>query len=108
MYGERGFEIVGVEFPAFSHYSEEDRREALSNFAKEVGINYVVLMGGHADDPMADFPNLKNAGIFPTSIFIGRDGKVHTVHSGFYEGDVPMYEALIEKLLGDSGTQEKL
>ena len=108
MYGERGFEIVAVEFPAFSRESEEKRQELLANFAKEVGINYLVLMGGHADDIMGDFPNLRNAGVLPTNIFIGRDGKVHRVHAGFYEGDVPTYEALIEKLLGDSDFEETL
>lgn len=99
MYGERGFEIIAIEFPALSQNSEEERRQALANFVNEVGINYTVLMGGHASDLTADLPNLTNASDFPTNIFIGRSGKVHSIRTGFYEGDIPEYEALIEKLL---------
>ena len=99
MYEERGFEIVAIEFPSLMRDSEEERREILANFVEEVGINYMVLLGGHASDVGADLPTLMNADVFPTNIFVGRDGTVHSIRSGFYEGDVPMYESLIESLL---------
>lgn len=103
MYGERGFEIVAIEFPVLPRNSEEERRVALSQFVEDVGINYTILMGGHPDDLPLELPTLKNAMAFPTNIFIGRDGKVHSIHSGFYEGDVSKYEELIEKLLAEQG-----
>lgn len=99
MYGDRGFEIIAIEFPALSSGNEDERRRALSDFAEAAGINYTILLGGHSSDVTADLPDLKNASGFPTNIFIGRDGKVHSITTGFYEGDVSKYEALIEKLL---------
>ncbi len=102
MYGERGFEIIAIEFPVLVNDSEDERRKALARFAEEVGINYTVLLGGHADDLTADLPNLVNTNNFPTNIFIGRNGKVHSIRTGFYEGDIPEYEELIQKLLNAS------
>lgn len=99
IYGARGFEIVAIEFPAMAHKTDEERRESLSKFAEEVGINYTVLLGGHSGDVAADLPTLVNASAFPTNIFIGRDGKVQSIHQGFYEGDVATYEAVIERML---------
>jgi thiol-disulfide isomerase/thioredoxin len=100
MYGERGFEIVAIEFPALSTKTDEERRVALSKFAEEVGINYRILLGVSAGSVQDELPGLRNAGGFPTNVFIGRDGTVDVIHTGFYEGDVPTYEAIIERLLG--------
>lgn len=107
MYGERGFEIVAIEFPALSTKTDEERRVALSEFAKEVGINYQILMGTHAESVQEELPELRNAGGFPTNVFIARDGTVDVVHTGFYEGDVPSYEAIIERLLGPATTDSE-
>lgn len=98
-YGEQGFEIVGIEYPAYSLSTDEERRQLLKGFAEETGINYTILLGSHSDSVLDDLSTLRNFKGFPTSIFIDRDGVVVETQQGFYEGDVPRYKALIESLL---------
>ncbi|MFP6584966.1 MAG: TlpA disulfide reductase family protein [Candidatus Hydrogenedentota bacterium] len=103
-YGDRGFEIIGIEYPAYSWNSEKERRQLLQGFSDEVGINYRILLGTHPESVMDDLPNLRNFKGFPTSIFVDRNGKVVHTQQGFYEGDIPRYEALIESLLEEAPT----
>ena len=63
-YGPQGLQIVGV---AMDEASKED----IAKFAKEMGVNYPVLLGKEAvGDQYGGVPAL------PESFFIGRDGKI--------------------------------
>jgi thiol-disulfide isomerase/thioredoxin len=63
-YGPQGFQIVGV---AMDDSSKED----ITKFAKDMGVNYPVLLGKEAvGDEYGGVPAL------PESFFIGRDGKI--------------------------------
>jgi cytochrome c-type biogenesis protein len=63
-YGPEGLQIVGV---AMDDASKED----IAKFAKEMGVNYPVLLGKEAvGDEYGGVPAL------PESFFIGRDGKI--------------------------------
>jgi len=63
-YGPQGLQIVGV---AMDDSSKED----IAKFAKEMGVNYPVLIGKEAvGDAYGGVPAL------PESFFIGRDGKI--------------------------------
>jgi thiol-disulfide isomerase/thioredoxin len=63
-YGPRGLQIVGV---AMDDSSKED----IAKFAKDMGVNYPVLIGKEAvGDEYGGVPAL------PESFFIGRDGKI--------------------------------
>ena len=63
-YGGRGLQIVGV---AMDDASKED----IAKFAKDMGVNYPILIGKEAvGDEYGGVPAL------PESFFIGRDGKV--------------------------------
>jgi thiol-disulfide isomerase/thioredoxin len=63
-YGPQGLQIVGV---AMDDSSKED----IAKFAKEMGVNYPVLIGKEAvGDEYGGVPAL------PESFFIGRDGKI--------------------------------
>jgi thiol-disulfide isomerase/thioredoxin len=63
-YGPQGLQIVGV---AMDDSSKED----IAKFAKEMGVNYPVLLGKEAvGDEYGGVPAL------PESFFIGRDGKI--------------------------------
>ena len=63
-YGPQGFQIVGV---AMDDSSKED----IAKFAKEMGVNYPVLLGKEAvGEEYGGVPAL------PESFFIGRDGKI--------------------------------
>src|SRR5262249_48023671 len=63
-YGDQGLQIIGV---AMDDASKED----IAKFAKDMGINYPILIGKESvGDQYGGVPNL------PESFFIGRDGKV--------------------------------
>jgi thiol-disulfide isomerase/thioredoxin len=63
-YGSQGLQIVGV---AMDDSSKED----IAKFAKDMGVNYPVLLGKEAvGDAYGGVPAL------PESFFIGRDGKI--------------------------------
>ncbi|HTW58943.1 MAG TPA: TlpA disulfide reductase family protein [Terriglobales bacterium] len=63
-YGSQGLQIVGV---AMDDSSKED----IAKFAKDMGVNYPVLIGKEAvGDEYGGVPAL------PESFFIGRDGKI--------------------------------
>ncbi len=63
-YGPEGLQIVGV---AMDDASKED----IAKFAKDMGVNYPVLIGKEAvGDAYGGIPAL------PESFFIGRDGKI--------------------------------
>ena len=107
-YGPQGFEIIGIEFPIAESDSLEERAENLKEFAKEIGINYTILMGTQAEQNavVRELPELRDFSSFPTTIFIGRDGKVAEVTQGFYEGDVPRYRDLVEGLLAEEYSRD--
>jgi len=63
-YGDQGLQIVGV---AMDDASKED----IAKFAKDMGVNYPVLIGKESvGDQYGGVPAL------PESFFIGRDGKI--------------------------------
>jgi thiol-disulfide isomerase/thioredoxin len=63
-YGPQGLQVVGV---AMDDSSKED----IAKFAKDMGVNYPVLLGKEAvGDAYGGVPAL------PESFFIGRDGKI--------------------------------
>jgi thiol-disulfide isomerase/thioredoxin len=63
-YGPQGLQIVGVAM-------DDSGKEDIAKFAKEMGVNYPVLLGKEAvGDAYGGVPAL------PESFFIGRDGKI--------------------------------
>jgi thiol-disulfide isomerase/thioredoxin len=63
-YGPKGFQIVGV---AMDDASTED----IAKFAKEMGVNYPVLIGKESVGQ-----SYGGVGVLPTTYFIDRDGKL--------------------------------
>ncbi len=77
----RGLEIVGLMFeldddPALA-------RPRVGTFIKRYGIQYPMLLAGTPDDINQKIPQLVNFGAYPTTIYLGRDGRVRSVHAGF-------------------------
>jgi thiol-disulfide isomerase/thioredoxin len=86
-YHARGLEIVGLMF-------ENDPDPKVSGarvqaFMKRYGTPYPMLLAGTMTaSPTTKtineaLPQLVNFGAYPTSIFLGRDGRVRSVHAGF-------------------------
>lgn len=106
-YRDRGLEIVGLAYE-FTGDPERDRR-LVRRFAERHGIEYPLLLAGVSDKAAAGetLPDLTAVLAYPTTVFIGRDGKVRKIHSGFagpgtgrhHDELVAELEAAIEELL---------
>jgi thiol-disulfide isomerase/thioredoxin len=107
-YKADGLEVVAL---AFEYTGDAQRDlEQLKIFDKRHNISYPMLLAGSTDEGEINrkLPQLVNFGAYPTTIFIGRDGLVKRIHTGF-EGRATgdrftklktEYEELIKKLLG--------
>lgn len=108
-YQARGLEIVGLAFE-LSGDPEHDRR-AVRRFQERFGIDFPLLISDAADPSEVGevLPDLSAIKAYPTTVFIGRDGKVRRIHSGFAGPGAGRHhaqqraelEALIEKLLDE-------
>lgn len=106
---DQGLEIVGL---AFEYTGKPDRdREQVRRFAARHAIDYPLLLAGTSDKSKAAavLPDLTRVAAFPTTIFIGRDGKVRKIHSGFagpgtgrhHAELVAELESLIQQLIAE-------
>jgi thiol-disulfide isomerase/thioredoxin len=71
-YGPQGLEIVGVAL-------DDSGKDAISKFAKDMGVNYTILQG---QDAVGDAYGAMG---LPTSFFIDRNGKIVESASGLLE-----------------------
>ena len=77
----RGLEVVGLFF-------ENDADLALVRprvlaFIKRYSVPFPILVPGTTDEAAAKLPQLVNFGVYPTTIILGRDGRVRSIHAGF-------------------------
>lgn len=79
-YHGRGLEVVGLSFEEAAQLKNPVRLKA---FIKKYGIQYTVLLPGEPKELQAKLPQAANLSSFPTSFFLGRDGRVRSVHAGF-------------------------
>jgi thiol-disulfide isomerase/thioredoxin len=107
----KGLEIVNLDFERGDPETDTPRLRA---FIAHYGITYPVLVGGTTDQLAEAIPQAVNLNCWPTSFFLGRDGKVKEIHAGFagpgntvghaeLERDVT---ALVEKLLAEPRPDE--
>ena len=106
-YRDRGLEIVGLAY----EMTGDRERDALfvKKFADRHGITFPLLLAGTSDKGLASetLPDLSGVLAYPTLIFIGRDGQVEAIHTGFsgpatgddYTNLKTRYIELIESLL---------
>jgi thiol-disulfide isomerase/thioredoxin len=83
-YRKRGLEIVGLAYEV-SGDTSVDRRQ-VRRYREKFGIPFPLLLAGVNDTEAAaaTLPQLQGFTSFPTTIFLGRDGKVRRIHAGFY------------------------
>lgn len=82
-YGSRGLELVGLAFEMTGDV-ERDRR-FVGRYAQRYGIEFPLLLAGTSDkaEASAVLPALTGIVSFPTTVLIGRDGKVRRIYNGF-------------------------
>jgi peroxiredoxin len=79
-YHARGLEIVDLSFEEGDQLKDPTRLRA---FVKKYGIPYPVLVAGEPSELNAKLPQAVNLNAWPTTFFLGRDGRVRSVHAGF-------------------------
>jgi thiol-disulfide isomerase/thioredoxin len=79
-YHDRGFEVVSLSFEEAAQLQNPTRLRA---FIKHYGIHYTVLVPGEPKDASEKLPQTVNLNSFPTTFFVGRDGRVRGAHAGF-------------------------
>jgi thiol-disulfide isomerase/thioredoxin len=79
-YRDKGLAIVALDFEEPEQQGSLEREKA---FVKQYGVKYTYLIAGAPSDMWEKVPQLNNLNTWPATIFIGRDGKVKAVHSGF-------------------------
>jgi len=106
-YHSKGLEIIAVGFEVGENDSISFSK--LEKFKKRNNVNFEFILGGTASKKAASniFPTLDGIKSFPTSIYVGKDGTIQKIHTGFngpatgifYEKYVEETNAFIEKLL---------
>jgi thiol-disulfide isomerase/thioredoxin len=107
-YHAQGLEVVGLNFEATGN-PEEDKPRIVS-FIKEFSVPYPILYAGATPEVKDKLPQIENFDSYPTSIYIGRDGRVARIHAGFAstatgEAHVALQhevEELVQKLLRET------
>jgi thiol-disulfide isomerase/thioredoxin len=79
-YHAQGLEVVGLSFEEAAQLKNPTRLRA---FIKRYGVDYTVLLAGEPKDAPDKLSQAANLNSFPTSFFLGRDGRVRSVHAGF-------------------------
>ncbi|MFT3884452.1 MAG: TlpA disulfide reductase family protein [Flavobacteriales bacterium] len=80
---QEGLDILGI---AFERQTDSLKAvDALKRFRKRLGVAYPIAYAGTADKHTGEkLPFLDHFMGYPTCIFIGRDGVVRRIHTGFY------------------------
>ena len=109
-YKKQGLEIVELSFEEEAQIKNPVRVKA---FNKRYGVEYTVLIPGEPKELNDKVPQGLNLNSFPTTFFLGRDGKVRSAHAGFAgkasgKFHTEMKEdvtALVERLLAEKPSQ---
>ena len=105
-YKARGLEIVSLSFEEEAQLKNPVRLRA---FNKRYGVEYTVLLPGEPKELNDKLPQAVNLNSFPTTFFLGRDGRVRSAHAGFPGKASGTFHtqakeetiALVEKLLAE-------
>lgn len=104
----KGLEIVALDF------EEPEPQDALSReraFVKQYGVQYTYLFAGAPAEMWEKVPQAVNLNHMTGNFFIGRDGRVKLIHSGFASPASADFNcqfkteftSTIERLLGEKG-----
>lgn len=111
-YRDKGLAIVALDFEEPEQQGNLEREKA---FVKQYGVKYTYLIAGAPSELGEKIPQLVNLNTWPASIFIGRDGRVKAVHSGFaspasgdFNRDLQQeFTSRIERLLAEKPDQDQ-
>lgn len=106
-YQERGLEIVGLAYEVSGDTAVDGA--LVRRYRDKFDIEFPLLLAGMNDTELAahTLPQLRGFTSFPTTIFLGRDGRVRHIHAGFYgpatgvmhDQQIAEFRQVIERLL---------
>ncbi len=80
-YRDRGLQVVALDFE--EPEQQEDGLKRARAFIKKYGVEYPYLIAGAPIEMWEKVPQAENLNSWPTTFFIGRDGRVKLIHAGF-------------------------
>ncbi|HAC23770.1 MAG TPA: hypothetical protein DCE81_02520 [Cytophagales bacterium] len=103
----RGVEILGLAYERKDDFAYASDRVKKMKAKWNVPYHFVIAGVNDKEKAAATLPMLNNVLAFPTTIFIGRDGKVKHIHTGFsgpgtglyYEQFVQRFNEIVNELL---------
>ncbi len=106
---DRGVEIIGLAYERKADFTYASGR--VKRMIEKLKVNYDCAIAGSNDKAQASetLPMINKVAVYPTTIFIGRDGKVKKIHTGYsgpgtgiyYEQGVEQFNETINALLNE-------
>jgi len=111
---QRGIEIIGLAYERKDDFQYASER--VKKMISKLGVEYDFVIAGTNDKEKASLtlPMLNKVVAFPTTIFIGKDGKVKKIHTGFegpgtgiyYEQFIQHFNETVNELLNENLTSK--
>jgi thiol-disulfide isomerase/thioredoxin len=98
-YRGRGLEMVGLAYEVTGDSAQDARQVRL--YRDKYGITFPLLLAGisETETVAASLPQLINFTAFPTTIVVGRDGRIRRIRAGFLGPAVgPQHRVVVEEL----------
>lgn len=112
---DRGVEVIGLAFERKDDFDYASGR--VKKMIAKMDVRYDILIAGTDDKQKAaqSLPMLDAVVAFPTTIFIGKDGKVKKIHTGFsgpgtrqyYDRFIEHFNETVNSLLNEGLTAKK-
>jgi len=109
-YRPSGFEILGLGYEVTGDSTRDNPQ--IRRFRDKFGIPWILLHAGASvvEETAASLPQLRGFTAYPTTLFLGRDGRIRTVYAGFrgpatgvqHTKQLEDYRRIIEKLLAEA------
>jgi thiol-disulfide isomerase/thioredoxin len=112
-YRDRGLAIVALDFE--EPEQQEDGLTRARAFIKKYGVQYTYLIAGSPVEMWEKVPQAVNLNSWPTTFFIGRDGRVKKIHAGFaspasgafHDQVTEEFASTVERLLAENATASR-
>lgn len=108
-YAARGFEILGLGYEVTGDSTKDNPQ--IRRFREKFAIPWPLLHAGASivEETAASLPQLKGFTAYPTTLFLGKDGRIRAVYAGFrgpatgiqHTRQLEDYRRIIEALLGE-------
>jgi thiol-disulfide isomerase/thioredoxin len=79
-YHDKGLEIVALDF---EEPEQQDDLARVHAFIKQYKVPYTYVIAGAPAEMWEKVPQVVNLNTWPATLFVGRDGKVKHIHTGF-------------------------